>query len=700
MAWPIESQALVGFMALLVCSVVMNLISWRKRADAKLMARHLNRKCPELEESCGLVLKSDESLTGLERLQKLRITAILEKLDGRRFLPKRMIRTALRFSLLVMTVSVIMVMWAPQISSRKEKTEIQPSDVEDQVTPLPEPGDVPPGIVSSTIEIIPPLYTGKSAWETSQFNLLCEEGSEVIWQLKLSQPVKAAQFVFGNLDTINLVRQSPFKYSLRRAIWEPGFYFVYLENQKGISQQSDYFKIEVIEDLPAIVSVISPPLRKYFKPGEKAKMEIKTAAEDDYGVSAAQIIATVTRGSGESVRFREVNIQFAAARKKSKTSVEFIKNLDLNEIGLQPGDEFYFHVRVWDNREPRANLTRSETHFVVLEDSTYAPALVSAGIAINPIPAYFRSQRQIIIDTEKLMEEKHNLSEAEFNKRSNNLGIDQKVLRLRYGQFLGEEFESAYGQPDAFEAERKLLSAEEELRSWEELEPERENAQEEQDVLEEFRHDHDSEENATLFSESIKTQLKAALAEMWDAELKLRTHLPKEALPFEYRALVLLKKVQQRSRAFVQRVGFEPPPLEPDKKRFSGDLAEISDLGEQRTIDQIESFPNMRKSLRILAGVRRGMTNLPSESLVILEKAGQELAAQAMETPGVYIYALQDMREIIKSIIQESGICEDCVFTVERTIWNLLPKAAPVPSRSTSRNSEVAKLYFKKLESR
>ncbi|MEE9170881.1 MAG: hypothetical protein V3U73_14075, partial [bacterium] len=56
MAWTIESQVLIGFMTLLVCAVVLSAISWRKRADAKLMARHLNRKCPELEESCGLVL--------------------------------------------------------------------------------------------------------------------------------------------------------------------------------------------------------------------------------------------------------------------------------------------------------------------------------------------------------------------------------------------------------------------------------------------------------------------------------------------------------------------------------------------------------------------------------------------------------------------------------------------------------------------
>ena len=32
-----------------------------------------------------------------------------------------------------------------------------------------------------------------------------------------------------------------------------------------------------------------------------------------------------------------------------------------------------------------------------------------------------------------------------FKSQSNEIGFDQKVLRLRYGQFLGEEFETSAG---------------------------------------------------------------------------------------------------------------------------------------------------------------------------------------------------------------------------------------------------------------
>ena len=62
---------------------------------------------------------------------------------------------------------------------------------------------------------------------------------------------------------------------------------------------------------------------------------------------------------------------------------------------------------------------------------------------INLVPQYFRSERQLIIDTEK------NSSPTARRCPTRNsapapttdLGADQALLRLRYGQFLGEDQE-------------------------------------------------------------------------------------------------------------------------------------------------------------------------------------------------------------------------------------------------------------------
>src|SRR5690606_23050318 len=62
------------------------------------------------------------------------------------------------------------------------------------------------------------------------------------------------------------------------------------------------------------------------------------------------------------------------------------------------------------------------------------------------LPAYFRSQRQIIIDAEALIAQRRSLDAERFVLRADAIGVDQRILRLRYGQFLGEESE---GQPEA-----------------------------------------------------------------------------------------------------------------------------------------------------------------------------------------------------------------------------------------------------------
>src|SRR5690606_1783497 len=70
-------------------------------------------------------------------------------------------------------------------------------------------------------------------------------------------------------------------------------------------------------------------------------------------------------------------------------------------------------------------------------------------------------------------------------------------------------------------------------------------------VQAEYGHVHDIAEAATLLDPATRKLLKAALDEMWQAELYLRSAQPKAALPYEYRALELIKQVQQGSRIYL-----------------------------------------------------------------------------------------------------------------------------------------------------
>jgi hypothetical protein len=184
------------------------------------------------------------------------------------------------------------------------------------------------------------------------------------------------------------------------------------------------------------------------------------------------------------------------------------------------------------------------------------------------LPAYFRSQRQIIIDSEALIAERRKLSADRFLSKSDSIGVDQRVLRLRYGQFLGEEAESgrheAEGPPVAVGDDAGLVQ--------------------------QFGHTHDEPEAATLLDPDTRKLLRSALDEMWQSELHLRQGQPQAALPYEYRALRLIKQVQNASRIYLARVGLQLPPVD-ETRRMGGKREGIAPAASATPIAQHEAVP-------------------------------------------------------------------------------------------------------------
>ena len=67
---------------------------------------------------------------------------------------------------------------------------------------------------------------------------------------------------------------------------------------------------------------------------------------------------------------------------------------------MEPGNELYFYFNAIDNKDPKPQLSRTDTYFFVLEDTTELEFSLEGNLGVDLMPEYFRSQRQIIIDTE------------------------------------------------------------------------------------------------------------------------------------------------------------------------------------------------------------------------------------------------------------------------------------------------------------
>jgi hypothetical protein len=317
------------------------------------------------------------------------------------------------------------------------------------------------------------------------------------------------------------------------------------------------------------------------------------------------------------------------------------------------------------------------------------------------MPEYFRSQRQIIIDSEKLLREKKGIAQETFNARSNSLAYDQKVLRLRYGEFLGEEFESGIGQqstPEQDHADEEDVTEKyghvhdkdnehnlvEEKKSAAKEDHDHAN-EDKSDPIKEFTHSHDNQEEATFFTQSIRAKLKAAITIMWDAELHLRLYDPEKSLPYQYRALKLLKEISQDSRIYVHRTGFEPPPIK-EEKRLTGDLTEIKNSAALSERENKNVYPDIREAIRHIEHLLAFETIvLTPASRSLFEKAGQELAALAIQQPGRYLRTLTALKVLTENELDTAEV-RPTLVEVRKALWRLLPVdiTAPQPSDRTT----------------
>src|SRR5690606_13793496 len=206
------------------------------------------------------------------------------------------------------------------------------------------------------------------------------------------------------------------------------------------AETSPLHRLDAIPDQPPRVRVLAPERGlTLMTPGQR-DWTLQFEASDDHGVSAhARLLVTRTEGTGENIRFQD-HVRVLEGRGGARTR-RFAVSLKPAEFGLQRGEDLVARLEITDNRAPQPQLARSASVILRWPPEPVLGAEGLDGLARQVLPAYFRSQRQIIIDAEALLAEQPRLARGEFERRSDLLGVDQRLLRLRYGQFLGEESE-------------------------------------------------------------------------------------------------------------------------------------------------------------------------------------------------------------------------------------------------------------------
>jgi hypothetical protein len=373
-------------------------------------------------------------------------------------------------------------------------------------------------------------------------------------------------------------------------------------------------------------------------------------------------------------------------------------------------------VEAFDNKMPAANHHRTETFFIALQDTATEITSADEGLGVDLMPEYFRSQRQIIIDTEKLLREKKKITKQQFNSTSNELGYDQKVLRLRYGQFMGEEAESGiaqeavhheeeeetdptkqFGHQHDTENEHNLVDQKKSETPGHDHVNELKDPDQKEDPAKAFMHNHDDTEEATFFIQSVKAKLKAALTIMWDAELYLRLYEPEKSLPYQYKVLNLLKEISNDSRIYVHRTGFDPPPLK-EEKRLTADLSEVKTSTNRYVNNAEENYPAIKQALvHIERVLQKNPVSVSNESLTTFSKAGQELSIVAIEQPAVYLKTLSLLKALADQQVKSEDL-PNTLFEVRKSLWKVLPQESTSPAQHQSTKTELDQKFLQSLE--
>jgi hypothetical protein len=639
----------VAMLGAVVLAVVI--LRHRRAIDRAWLVRALDAGAPALQDSADLLFADRSALGPLQAMQRLRVEHSVTQLATmhlREPWPSGQLRLG---ALLAIALSLMLCFWPDHHAALVAPITTSGRAV-DQSPPVQA--------LQATLRIEPPAYTGKSARQQASFDAQVEQGSLLTWTLRFGVAPSAARLRFVDGEALTLTRAGD-DWTAQRAVESSTLYRIEFDGAPALPESAP-FRLDVTPDLAPRLKVLQPERTLTMLDDARARWQLVIEAEDDYALGAAQLEITLAQGSGEQVTVSERKVMLRG--KGDALHQRYEHRFDLAGLGFAQGDDLIARVLVRDQRVPAPNITRSASFILRWPPDVGMEGSGVEGLVQQAMPAYFRSQRQIIIDTEALLAMRPTLSADDATVRSDVIGTDQRLLRLRYGQFLGEESETV--EPSGGEHEHGQdepgAAAPADAR---------------QSLMAAAGHLHDLPEAATLLDPETRKLLRGALDEMWQAERELRTGNTAAALPYEYRALDFIKRVQQADRIYLARVGLELPQLDA-ARRLTGQRP-----ASALRADALVPFVADDAAIAMWHALG-GAGDLPLDDLA------RWVASQREETAN----PLALLAEI--DALRRDRECIDCRQRLAALLWPSLapPAAAPQPR---ARPDAVGRAYLEAL---
>lgn len=697
LAWRLAGVPLAAGIALVGLATVAWLASRRRaRFDRAWLTRGLDADRADMDDSAALVFARPETLGTLQRLQQSRLQARLAAAPWTPApapFPKRAIAAAWMSGAILIAAAL----WWPPITPH--------ADAQTRTASRSAVVDDAPVLQSQSLRIDAPAYTGQASRTQTELDAQAPAGATLRWTLRFApRPQRVALRLHDDRE-IAFVREGEDWVATLR-LDQSWLYRIAVDGDTDhILARAQPWRLDAVPDRPPELRVRTPEeTLSTWTRGQRA-WALAFEASDDHGVApTAQLRITVTRGSGEAITFEDRTMPLRG--RGDARALTFRATLDPIALGLEEGGDLVAQLEVRDNRAPEPQRARSASLILRWPPPVPVDADGLEGLARDVLPAYFRSQRQIIIDAEALLAEQPRIERSVFEGRSDALGVDQRILRLRYGQFLGEESEGGPRPPPTADAEdsppppRKPLPIDDfgqtdapptdtrddqahddhahadDDHAHDEATPQGAAAHADHDhapqdamtfgraddVLATFGHTHDLPEAATLLDPKTREILRGALQAMWQSELHLRQAAPREALPHANRALELIKQVQEADRIYLARVGSSLPPVDPTR-RLGGDRGGIAPRAVPAPDVDTDAAP--ANAWRALA-----WNDAPDLDALI---SWTQAHPRQVDDPLALLAAVDALRR--------DAACVDCRRALRGQLWRVLQRPLPAPAR-------------------
>ncbi|MCH9690499.1 MAG: hypothetical protein K0U59_00335 [Gammaproteobacteria bacterium] len=629
------------------------------RLSTHELCQKLDQQFPELQDSSQLLHTPRHHLSALKQLQQSRITQVLQQLQTAKKLQNLFPpwHRGLVLATTIVCSGLLLFTLLHWVFTGSTDGMIKRSVNNQQLAKI--------SIVEATTLITPPSYTCLVA-QTQALQVDALAGSTMKWNVQLNKPADKLEMLAGKKNySFSAVDTVPSKnWQLTRIANKEDFYQLTANQKDQTTLLPGMHTIRIKQDTTPEFIFNKAPDQITVVPEIQAESSTLTPIEvevsDDFAVVATKLLITLTSGDGENLRFRDEQISLEPMSvKNGKKYYRF--NIPIERYKIAPGDELYWQLQAVDNRQPTPNLAKSRRFILRWPQDQIFGISESEGMAIKILPEYFRSQRQLIIDTEALLEEQQQLKEPEFIQRSEALAKEQNLLRMRYGRFLGEE-DSALKHNDSeqhSEDKHEFDTAGHETQFGHAG-----------GVIAAAGHQHDHTDHATIFDPETKELLRKALNAMWDAWRDLAIIEPEDSLPHQQRALRFIKEVQQASRIYLQRVGFEPPSID-ESRRLSGERTTV-----EPPYQHSEHKPSKEQKLRRILNNLRNSDRLAKATMDEIYQLTQD-----EQKPQQTIKLSKLLR-----LYQQQPECEDCQQQLTQFLYTLLPKPHANPALPYERN--------------